>query len=106
MKELDGRGEPIVDDEMYFVQDARTYVGNCGAWWAVNGAGYVCDIEVAGKYRGKSVRNMRDTEVPWPVDYVLKHTVRHVRVDVQAFNRKDKPLQPDMEIAARKRRRR
>lgn len=83
----DGLGIPLVPDALYFVQDARVFVGNCGSWWAPNGAGYCCTIDDAGKYTGAEVRKMRGTDVPWPVDYVLQHVVRHVRVDTQAFDR-------------------
>lgn len=89
MKTNDGTGAQLVDDAMYYVQDARGCVGNCGSWWAPKGAGYVCSIDEAGKYLGKDVRNMRDTDVPWPVAYVLERAVRHVRVDGQAFWRHD-----------------
>lgn len=88
-KQTDGLGNPLVDDALYFVQDTRQVVGNCGSWWAVNGAGYVCCIDDAGQYTGKEVRSLRETDVPWPVDHVLKHVVRHVRVDNQSFNRND-----------------
>ena len=88
-KEFDGTGEPLVDDALYFVQDARGCVGNCGSWWAPKGAGYVCDIDKAGQYTGAEVRTMRDTDVPWPVAYVIERTVRHVRVDNQAFGLHD-----------------
>lgn len=83
----DGLGNPLVTDALYFVQDSRTCVGNCGSWWAANGAGYCCSIDDAGTYTGEHVATMRSTDVPWPVEYVLRHTVRHVRVDTQAFSR-------------------
>lgn len=83
----DGLGNSIVADALYFVQDSRVFVGNCGSWWAPNGAGYVCSIDDAGQYTGERVATMRGTDVPWPVEYVLRHTVRHVRVDTQAFDR-------------------
>lgn len=89
MKKTDGTGAPIVDTDEYFVQDARQVVGNCGSWWAPKGAGYVCNIDDAGRYTGKAARDMRDDDVPWPVDYVLTRAVRHVRVDNQAFRRHD-----------------
>lgn len=94
MKTHDGTGAQLDDEALYFVQDARGCVGNCGSWWAPNGAGYVCDIDAAGKYTGHDVRAMRDTDIPWPVDYVLARAVRHVRVDNQAFRRADEPQQP------------
>ena len=89
MKGTDGLGNPLVDDALYYVQDTRSVVGNCGSWWAVNSMGYVCCIDDAGKFTGKEVRSLRDTDVPWPLEHVLKHVVRHVRVDNQAFNRND-----------------
>jgi len=89
MKSTDGTGAPIVDDAFYFVLDDRSRVGNCGSWWAIDRAGYVCSIDEAGQYTGKQVRSMRDTDVPWPVDYVLARTVTHVRVDNQDFRRRD-----------------
>lgn len=85
----DGLGNPLIADAMYFVQDSRVYVGNCGSWWAPNGQGYCCSIDEAGKYTGADCAVMRGTDVPWPVDYVLQHVVRHVRVDGGAFSRKN-----------------
>jgi len=100
MKTTDGTGAEIVDDANYFVQDARGCVGNCGSWWAPKGAGYVCSIDEAGQYPGREVREMRDTDVPWPVEYVLARTVRHVRVDNQAFRRLDQPREQTPRICA------
>jgi hypothetical protein len=89
VKNTDGTGAPLDDEALYYVMDARGCVGNCGSWWAPKGAGYVCSIDEAGVYPGKEVRSLRDTDVPWPVDYVLQRTVRHCRVDNQAFTRRD-----------------
>lgn len=89
MKTTDGTGAPLVDDALYYVQDARSAVGNCGSWWAPKGAGYVCSIDEAGLYTGAAVRSMRSSDVPWPEQYVLDRVVRHVRVDNQAFQRRD-----------------
>lgn len=75
---LDGLGQPIVDDAKYYLQDARTYVGNSMSWWRPDGAGYTCDIDDAGVYTGAQARGHRETDVPWPVDVVLRNTKRHV----------------------------
>ena len=85
-EKTDGLGNEIDPDGLYFVQDCRSIVGNCGSWWAPNGAGYVCSIDEAGQYPGARVATMRGTDIPWPVDYVLSRVVRHVRVDTQAFD--------------------
>jgi hypothetical protein len=85
----DGLGNALVADALYYVQDSRVFVGNCGSWWAPDCAGYCCSIDEAGTYSGKDVATMRGTDVPWPVGYVLQHIVRHVRVDGGAFSRKN-----------------
>jgi hypothetical protein len=86
----DGRGHPLEPAAMYFIQDARSSVGSCGSWWAPKGAGYVCSIDDAGQYTGEyCCSGLRATDVPWPVDYVLALAVRHVRVDNQAFDRRN-----------------
>lgn len=100
-KQTDGTGAPIIDDALYYVQDARNRVGNCGSWWAPKGAGYVCDIGSAGLYTGAYVRSMRDSDVPWPQAYVDERVVRHVRVDVQAFERRDDVMERIREIRAK-----
>jgi hypothetical protein len=85
----DGLGDPLIADALYYLQDSRVFVGNCGSWWAPNGAGYCCSIDEAGKYTGKEAAALRGTDVPWPVEYVLQHIVRHVRVDGKAFSREN-----------------
>jgi hypothetical protein len=84
-KTTDGTGAPILDDAMYYVQDARSIVGNCGTWWAPNGAGYVCNLDDAGLYTATRVRGMRETDVPWPHAYVRERAERHVRTDNSLF---------------------
>lgn len=88
-KTLDGCGQPINDDDPYYVQDTRTVVGNCGMWWANNSRGYCCNLEEAGIYTGAMCKYMRDTDVPWPQNYVRAHAVTHVRVDNRWFERRD-----------------
>lgn len=77
----DGFGDPIDKHSMYYVQDKRSVVGNCASWWRQGGGGYTCEIEEAGAYTGAAVLDMRDTDIPWPVNEVQKLTVEHVRVE-------------------------
>lgn len=86
MSKTDGLGRPLVADEEYYVQDSRQNVGNCGSWWRPNGQGYTCNLDDAGVYDGRACSRMRVTDIPWPRTYVEEHVVRHVRVDVQAFD--------------------
>lgn len=64
----------------YFVQDTRGYVGNSVVWWRPNGRGYTVDIRDAGIYDDDEVRGMRDTDVAWPVEDVLRLVQHHVDV--------------------------
>ncbi len=91
----DGRGQPIVADALYYVQDTRQVVGNCILWWAKDGAGYCCNLPDAGEYTGVRCARLRHTDVPWPVDYVRAHTVVHVRGDVAAFSLVDYKAGPE-----------
>lgn len=82
----DGLGNPLIPGALYYVQDVRQIVGNCGSWWAPNGAGYLCDMNEAGQYTGEHCATMRGTDISWPVEYVNARSVAHVRVDTQAFD--------------------
>jgi hypothetical protein len=84
----DGLGNDLIDAAEYYVQDARQLVGNCISWWAPKSDGYVCNLEIAGVYRGSHARLMRGTDVPWPVAYVRQNAVTHVRGDTHAFDRR------------------
>jgi len=57
-----------VDDGMYFIQDTRSYVGNCVVWWGKDSRGYTTNISEAGRYTHKqafSQMESRDTDIPW-----------------------------------------
>ena len=57
--------------KLYYVQDTRTYVGNCMLWWAKNNKGYTCHLAKAHVYTQQEVdRFQRDTDVAWPKDLV------------------------------------
>ena len=76
----DGLGQPLDPAGRYYLSDDRQVVGNCMLWWCPNGAGYTCELGKAGIYTG-SEADHRDTDVPWPVDYVQSRVVVHVRRD-------------------------
>ena len=77
----DGLGNPISAAGVYYVQDTRSQVGNCTLFWARDRKGYCCNLDEAGIYRGHEVATMRETDIAWPVEHILKHVVRHVRVE-------------------------
>lgn len=83
----DGLGNPLIPDANYYVQDTRAQVGNCTLFWGKIRQGYVCDLEEAGIYMGAEAAGMRDTDIAWPVEHILKHKVTHVRVEGLARTR-------------------
>ena len=74
--------------DLFYLQDSRTYVGNDVLWWARDGKGYTTDLSRANIYsRDDAVarHNVRDTDIPWPKEYIDGKT-RPV-VDMQCIKR-------------------
>ena len=77
-------------NRMYYLQDKRTYVGNCVMWWRSGGAGYTTDLTEAGIFTRKEAfekMRQRATDIPWPKDYI--DTIARPRVDMQVMKKKD-----------------
>jgi hypothetical protein len=98
----DGLGHPLIPEANYYVQDTRVQVGNCTLFWANNSAGYCCDLDEAGLYTGDQVAVMRETDIAWPVEHILKYVVRHVRVEALARTRQH-DIEKHQQAAMRKR---
>ena len=78
--------------ELYYLQDSRTYVGNDVLWWAKDGKGYTTDLSKAHVYTKEdavSHHNSRETDIPWPKDYIDART--RPAVDMQ-YIRRDEAL--------------
>lgn len=74
--------------EEFYLQDSRGYVGNDVLWWAKDGKGYTTDLSKAHIYtKEKAVaqHNMRETDIPWPKDYIDAKT--RPAVDMQYIKR-------------------
>lgn len=75
-------------DEFY-LQDSRNYVGNDMMFWA-KGGGYTTDMRKAQVYtKAVAVRlhQMRETDIPWPKEYIDART--RPAVDMQYVKRAD-----------------
>lgn len=61
-------------EELYYVQDTRSYCGNSVMWWRVEGEGYTSNLEEAWKvpasWRG------RDTDKLWLCSAIDKGATR------------------------------
>jgi len=79
-----------MNEQMYYIQDSRDYVGNSPLWWGKNRSGYTCDIDKAGLYTEEDAMgqfNSRETDVPWKQEDVEKAVKR--LVDHQYLNKND-----------------
>jgi hypothetical protein len=79
---------PLSDEQqLYYLQDSRQFVGNCMLWWRKGGAGYCCDLAEAGLFTKEEAYRqhaMRETDVPWPKAYIDTRAalyVDHQRAD-------------------------
>ncbi|SEI17026.1 hypothetical protein [Pseudomonas asplenii] len=67
----------------FYLQDSRSnaYVGDGLSFWAVDGKGYVTDLAKAELYTAEQATSHRDTDIPWPKDYIDART--RIGVDCQ-----------------------
>ncbi len=75
-------------EELYYLQDSRTVVGNDLMWWAKDGKGYTTDLSRAHVFtKEQAVRqnNDRETDIPWPKGYIDART--RPAVDMQNVDR-------------------
>lgn len=84
-----GEGANIMtDNDKYYLQDSRSYVGNDMLFWARGGNGYTTDLskaEVYSKDDAVKQHRGRETDIPWPKAYI---DVRwRPAVDMQYVNR-------------------
>lgn len=58
---------------LFYLQDTRQIVGNDLMWWAKDGRGYTCDVskaEVYSKEKAFTQHKSRETDRPWPKNYI------------------------------------
>jgi hypothetical protein len=69
-------------DEMYYVQDSRSYVGNSILWWGLGSSGYVTQLKDAQKYTKdeilKRFSDGRETDIIWQASHVEANIRTHV----------------------------
>jgi hypothetical protein len=81
-----------IDENEYYLQDSRSYVGNDVLWWATNGAGYTTDLSKAQVYSKNDAvtqHHSRESDIPWPKSYIDKKI--RPSVDMQ-YIRRDEAL--------------
>ena len=76
--------------ELFYLQDSRSFCGNDVFWWAHNNAGYTTDLrkaKVFTKDEAQRQHNCRETDIPWPKEYIDART--RPAVDMQYIDRKE-----------------
>ena len=74
--------------ELYYLQDKRSYVGNCPLWWAKDGRGYTTRIDQAHRYTKNEAFGqflVRETDIPWPCSVVDPHL--RPTIDIQDLHK-------------------
>ena len=76
-------------ERMYYMQDARKYVGNSILWWAKGKNGYTTQINNAHQFTEQEVnkKNWRSTDIAWDRDYIHEKVSAHV--DAQHVDKKE-----------------
>lgn len=79
----------LPENDHYYVQDARSYVGNSVLWWGTGGSGYTTKIIKAQKYTKdeivKQFSNGRETDIIWSARHV--EDIIDMYVDSQKLKR-------------------
>ena len=90
----------------FYLQDSRSYVGNDVLFWAKDGNGYTTDLRNAQVYTKSdavALHNARETDIPWPKEYIDGKT--RPAVDMQYIKRDDALAGTGIEISQPKRNR-
>lgn len=81
--------DSLDENDMYYVQDSRSYLGNLVYWWAKGSNGYTTYIDKAEKYTKeqliKNFKNTSSTNLFWSVKHVNEKISKHV--DIQNLDR-------------------
>jgi len=76
----------VSNQNEFYLQDSRNYVGNDVLWWAKDGAGYTTDLRNAHIYtkdQAVSKHRERESDIPWPKYYIDNKT--RPAVDMQVI---------------------
>lgn len=58
-----------MSEELYYIQDKRSFTGNSVMWWGIDGQGYTSDLSKAWRVTGdhaRSIMRSRPTDIAWP----------------------------------------
>lgn len=72
----------------YYLQDRRTVCGNSMMWWGKDRVGYFPSLDAAHVFDADDLNAMglRETDRPWPKEYIDRIAGRHVDVQVADYD--------------------
>ncbi|WP_087688072.1 hypothetical protein [Pandoraea sp. PE-S2R-1] len=75
--------------DLYYVQDTRSFIGNCPMWWGEDFRGYVTRMDEAGKYTREEAERIckRETDKMWPCHMI--DPLRRPTIDFQHLPTED-----------------
>jgi hypothetical protein len=76
--------------DLFYLQDSRSYVGNDMLFWAKDGNGYTTDLRLAEVFTKEDAitrHRSRETDIPWPKEYIDART--RPAVDMQYVKRNE-----------------
>jgi hypothetical protein len=75
-------------EELFYIRDTRSYVGNCVLWWRAGRNGYTTNLDDAEQFvreEAEKICSERDTDVMYPVSKMENIARLHVdHQDLQA----------------------
>jgi hypothetical protein len=80
-----------VNEALYYIQDTRQITGNCVMWWAKDGHGYTCDLDLAWKVtkeKADAICRDRKTDIAHAAHKIDRLAGRHL--DFQKLPMKDR----------------
>lgn len=80
----------VADDDGWYLQDTRSYVGNDMIFWAKDDRGYTTDLRKAEVYTREAAFRQhaaRNSDLPWPKAYIDSKS--RPAVDAQFVRYKD-----------------
>lgn len=91
----------MADCDQFYLQDSRSYVGNDMQFWGIACNGYTTDLrkaQVFTKAEAVARHQMRETDIPWPKEYIDART--RPAVDFQYVKRDEALAGTGIELIA------
>lgn len=83
---------------LFYLQDSRSHVGDGLQFWGKDRRGYVTGLDRAEVFTQEEALGHRDTDIPWPKDYIDARTHWGVDHQVMEQDASDALLEPGCRV--------